>query len=809
MIVVLTQPAAVAPNASVLVVDASTAPFATAWNQALTAHRRARAWHHAARLASAVHARRAQRRWRRSSLGPGRRLRPVRAARRRCRAAPARPRRLVRWRGWPVWTGVALSLFGLARVRRARARAVDHHARDPHRRHLAGARPPARQRAGTLLRNAPAPAPATDGAILLAVLAVWTMAAIADWLAFGRQAALGALARRSCSSSGRRPSAPGDWRSCSPSRSARASRRFLLAQNLAVLDRRRSWLVSQHATRPHWLAPAACSAPPPWCSPWSSRPCSPAPAPIRSSTSPTPAATTRRRRSYRPSLAPFIDVGDKLDDVEDQELFTVRRIPARLLAHRRARRVLGRQRRAVDAQRRGRRQGAGRAPRRRPGRHPVQQFSIGPLGERWLPAAFRPVPSTSTTRWWWSRPTRLSPTQSDVSGLDYVVARSCRRRPAPSSPPRRRGDGGAVPRRPRAVHRAPARPPRSPQIARSRDRSSATAGATTPYAQAKALRDYFRDGRLRLRHRRRQPRQRDRRILEFLRAKRGFCVQFASAYAVMARTLGIPARVAVGFTPGTPTPTAATTVDQHDAHAWPEVWLAGIGWTHLFDPTPAAVGDGHPAAATCRTTPRPAPTAPRAAATTAADGHQRPDRPAAAPERRETPGSTPATPTLAPAVPTPTSDDGLGPWLVGDRGARRAGAGDRARTSPRVLVAKRRRRRPRRNADDPARRGGGRVGGGARPAPRGRPRPDPALTPIEFARARCRASSARRRREPLRELARTYSTARYGDGATGPTTRATRGTSLDELDRRARRRRLVDATLAAPASTSRTLRCRR
>ena len=79
-------------------------------------------------------------------------------------------------------------------------------------------------------------------------------------------------------------------------------------------------------------------------------------------------------------------------------------------------------------------------------------------------------------------------------------------------------------------------------------------------------------------------------ILEFLSTKRGFCVQFASAYAVMARTLGIPARVAVGFTPGT-LADGRYHVTSHDAHAWPEIYLTGIGWTHLFDPTPAQQGD--------------------------------------------------------------------------------------------------------------------------------------------------------------------------------------------------------------------------
>ena len=64
-------------------------------------------------------------------------------------------------------------------------------------------------------------------------------------------------------------------------------------------------------------------------------------------------------------------------------------------------------------------------------------------------------------------------------------------------------------------------------------------------------------------------------------------MQFASVYAVMARSLGIPARVAVGFTPGDVVD-GVFHVSAHDAHAWPEVWLAGLGWTHLFDPTPPA-----------------------------------------------------------------------------------------------------------------------------------------------------------------------------------------------------------------------------
>lgn len=74
-------------------------------------------------------------------------------------------------------------------------------------------------------------------------------------------------------------------------------------------------------------------------------------------------------------------------------------------------------------------------------------------------------------------------------------------------------------------------------------------------------------------------------IARFLKDKRGFCVHFSFAMASMARTLGIPARVAVGFTPGTPQADGSMSVGLRDAHAWPELYFEGVGWTR-FEPTP-------------------------------------------------------------------------------------------------------------------------------------------------------------------------------------------------------------------------------
>ena len=77
-------------------------------------------------------------------------------------------------------------------------------------------------------------------------------------------------------------------------------------------------------------------------------------------------------------------------------------------------------------------------------------------------------------------------------------------------------------------------------------------------------------------------------VLNFLtRTHRGFCQQFATAMAVLARALGYPARVAVGFTPGVyDKSTGLWRVDSDDAHTWVEVLFPGYGW-QAFEPTPS------------------------------------------------------------------------------------------------------------------------------------------------------------------------------------------------------------------------------
>lgn len=68
--------------------------------------------------------------------------------------------------------------------------------------------------------------------------------------------------------------------------------------------------------------------------------------------------------------------------------------------------------------------------------------------------------------------------------------------------------------------------------------------------------------------------------------RRGYCQHFAGAMALMLRYLGIPARVAAGFTSGSFDQDAGEfTVSDTNAHAWVEVWFEGYGWLP-FDPTP-------------------------------------------------------------------------------------------------------------------------------------------------------------------------------------------------------------------------------
>lgn len=233
----------------------------------------------------------------------------------------------------------------------------------------------------------------------------------------------------------------------------------------------------------------------------------------------------------------------------------------------------------------------------------VQEFSINQLGAVWLPAAFEPrhvASETADISYEPSSSTLIAGRSLDNSnGLSYTVS-------------------SALPRfDPEALKNIPLDAPVDPEMARSgasqgseaseadtwlpsdfspRVRGLAAAiagGAGSGYEQSLALQDFFRSSAF----------EYDlsvasghsvNRVEDFLETRRGYCEQFAGAFAAMARSLGLPARVAVGFTVGDADPSEpnAYVVRGKHAHAWPEVYLAGAGWV-AFEPTP---GRGAPGA---------------------------------------------------------------------------------------------------------------------------------------------------------------------------------------------------------------------
>ncbi len=117
----------------------------------------------------------------------------------------------------------------------------------------------------------------------------------------------------------------------------------------------------------------------------------------------------------------------------------------------------------------------------------------------------------------------------------------------------------------------------------------ATQGAVGDFARAVALQDYFHDNGFL--YDATTPTTSANPLTVFLNSKRGFCQQFAGTFAVMARELGLPTRIVVGFVPGEKQDDGSWSVTWHDAHAWPEVYFQGVGWTR-FEPTPRTDNSG-------------------------------------------------------------------------------------------------------------------------------------------------------------------------------------------------------------------------
>jgi len=204
-------------------------------------------------------------------------------------------------------------------------------------------------------------------------------------------------------------------------------------------------------------------------------------------------------------------------------------------------------------------------------------FAVTNLQSIWLPAPFRPVRYKGPGHVSYSADAgSLIADKATTDGMTYQVT-SLAPSPSPAalaaSPP-------ADPSDPAISHYLEL-PPLPPQVRNLA--IGVTATGRTAYDKALLLQDFFRNN---FTYDLNVPADDSQNaIVRFLTVRRGFCQQFAGTYAAMARLLGLPTRVAVGFTPGVPAADGRLHVTDAQAHAWPEVWFAGQGWV-AFEPTP-------------------------------------------------------------------------------------------------------------------------------------------------------------------------------------------------------------------------------
>lgn len=141
--------------------------------------------------------------------------------------------------------------------------------------------------------------------------------------------------------------------------------------------------------------------------------------------------------------------------------------------------------------------------------------------------------------------------------------------------------------------------------------------------------------------------------------RQGYCTSFATAMAVMARMVGLPARYIEGYA-AVPDSDSVARVTQQQAHAWVEIYFSGFGWLP-FDPTPGTNDAGGTLPSDDpegdSPTPSPSPTAtPTPSPSPAPDASPSPT-PSPSPEPDSTPTPEPDTPSDTPTPTPPPSDD--------------------------------------------------------------------------------------------------------------------------------------------------------
>jgi transglutaminase-like putative cysteine protease len=427
--------------------------------------------------------------------------------------------------------------------------------------------------APSILRSSTTPVAAEAGALLLALLAIYAANAAAHWSATRLDGALGAVVPTlalfiaiSALGDGSYVVTTGVY--------AATTALFLLAQQQIAIGDRRTWFHTRPARRSR-LVTGGCAT-------------VLAIAVLGALLGPQlPTAQSAGLLDYQDwgegrggrgsvrIVSPLVGIGDYLNRTENVELFTVQselRTYWRLVA-------LDNYDGDVWGLRDTKAKAGYPEPNlAAPSERITQRFEIGPMGGPFLPAAYQVVDTRFlSSEYSIHESASLFLDNKSYKGLRYEV-------------------DSVVPE-PTATQLAGIEPIDRDQFATyltlpddfpesiARVASEQTAAATTPFEQALALQRFFREtggfeydttieGH-------------DEDALErfVLEDKRGFCEQFSGSYAAMARAIGLPARVAVGFTPGQLEQDGAFHVTSDNAHAWPEVYFDGLGWTR-FEPTP-------------------------------------------------------------------------------------------------------------------------------------------------------------------------------------------------------------------------------
>ncbi len=280
-------------------------------------------------------------------------------------------------------------------------------------------------------------------------------------------------------------------------------------------------------------------------------------------------------------VTPFVNIGARLVNQRDVELFKVRTDRPAYYRLAGLETVedgvwLARAQQSVEED--------GRLPGRRPSAGATavvrQDFEIQALSGEWLPAAYAPseiIESDAPFSWIADTGSLIiDDSRSTVDGAVYSIASIV---PVYTADELR----SASTRVPDSIARRYLGLPEELTPAVATTAREVTAGAETRYDQLLALQSYFREFRysVNLSPRTGDPTE------QFLEERVGFCQQFSGTFALMARTLGIPSRVAVGFTWGQPLAGEPNTyqITGRHTHAWPEVYFDDLGWV-AFEPTP-------------------------------------------------------------------------------------------------------------------------------------------------------------------------------------------------------------------------------